>query len=453
MHDLKFIRDNADAFDAGLARRGLPAMAADIIALDADARAATARLNELQTRRNAASKAIGAAKGRGDDAEAQRLMAEVEAIKAEMPGAEEAERSIRSRVDLLLAELPNLPAADTPDGRTEEENVEVRRWGAPRNLEGPREHFDLGEALGQMDFEAAAKISGARFVVLSGRLARLERAIANLMLDTHTAEFGYREVSPPLLVRDEAAYGTGQLPKFTADLFATHESSGAALTEIADGGEPREVIARMRRGEFNGRWLIPTAEVPLTNLVANEIVDGEALPLRYTAWTPCFRSEAGAAGRDTRGMIRLHQFSKVELVSVTAPEASAAEHERMTGAAEAILKKLELPFRTVALCTGDMGFSAEKTYDIEVWLPGQGRYREISSCSNCGAFQARRMKARLRRKGEKGTEFVHTLNGSGLAVGRTLVAILENYQQSDGSIAVPAALQSYMGGLARIERG
>ena len=338
----------------------------------------------------------------------------------------------------------------------------------------PKEHFDIGEAMGLMDFETAAKMSGARFVLLKGALARMERAIANLMLDTHTAEFGYTECVPPLIVKKDAAYGTGQLPKFKADLFRTFSAPEydfqvrfARLRETArfaidsDTGDAEvisefrtelERLRELRELEDHG-WLIPTAEVSLTNIVADTIVDADELPLRFTAWTPCFRSEAGAAGKDTRGMIRMHQFSKVELVSITAPEKSDEEHERMTACAEAILKKLELPFRTVALCTGDMGFAARKTYDIEVWLPGQNRYREISSCSNCGDFQARRMKARFRRKGEKGAEFVHTLNGSGLAVGRTLVAILENYQQPDGSIAVPAALRGYMGGVEKIDRG
>lgn len=422
MHDIRFIRENAAAFDAGLNRRGLAPRAAEILAIDEKARALTAALQELQTRRNAASKAIGAAKAKKDDAEAARLMAEVEAVKQEMPRLEDEEAKAKKALEDILAAIPNLPAPDVPDGADETANVEVRRWGAPRAIPGAREHFDIGEALGLMDFETAAKMSGARFVLLSGALARMERAIANLMLDTHTAEFGYTEVSPPALVRDMAPFGVGQLPKFEDDLFRT----------------------------TNGYWLTSTAEVTLSNIVADMIVDDDTLPRRYAAWTPCFRSEAGAAGKDTRGMIRMHQFSKVELVSVTTPDKSNEEHERMTACAEAILKKLDLPFRTMALSTGDMGFASRKTYDIEVWLPGQNRYREISSCSNCGDFQARRMKARWRRKGEKGAEFVHTLNGSGLAVGRTLVAILENYQQADGSLAVPAALQGYMGGMTAI---
>jgi seryl-tRNA synthetase len=424
MHDIRFIRENPAAFDAGLKRRGLAPRADEILALDEKARACTTRLQDLQTRRNAASKAIGAAKAKKDEAEAARLMAEVEAVKAEMPRLEAEEAAEKKKLDDILAAIPNLPAADVPDGADEHGNVEVRKWGEPKRIAGAKEHFDIGEALGMMDFETAAKMSGARFVLLSGALARMERAIANLMLDTHTAEFGYAECSPPVLVRDMAPFGVGQLPKFEEDLFRT----------------------------TNGYWLTSTAEVTLSNIVADTIIDDDYLPRRYTAWTPCFRSEAGAAGKDTRGMIRMHQFSKVELVSITTPDKSVDEHERMTACAESILKKLELPFRTMALCTGDMGFASRKTYDIEVWLPGQNRYREISSCSNCGDFQARRMKARYRKKGEKGAEFVHTLNGSGLAVGRTLVAILENYQQPDGTVAVPAALQGYMGGMTAVGR-
>lgn len=424
MHDLKDIRENPDRFDAGLARRGLAPMAENIRQLDAEARALTTALQDLQTKRNAASKAIGAAKAKKDEAEAARLMAEVERVKEEMPKLEADEAALKKQLDDVLAAIPNLPADDAPDGKDESGNVEVRKWGEPRRINAAKEHFDIGEALGLMDFETAAKMSGARFVLLKGALARMERAIANLMLDTHTGEFGYQECSPPVLVRDVAPFGVGQLPKFEEDLFRT----------------------------TNGYWLTSTAEVTLSNIVADTIQDFDALPLRFTAWTPCFRSEAGAAGKDTRGMIRMHQFSKVELVSITAPEKSDEEHERMTACAETILKKLELPFRTMALCTGDMGFASKKTYDIEVWLPGQNKYREISSCSNCGDFQARRMKARFRRKGEKGAEHVHTLNGSGLAVGRTLVAVLENYQQPDGSVAVPAALQGYMGGVKVIGR-
>ncbi|MEE2691957.1 MAG: serine--tRNA ligase [Pseudomonadota bacterium] len=424
MHDLKEIRDNPDAFDAGLARRGLPPKAGEILALDAEARRFTTVLNELQNRRNAASKGIGAAKGKGDETEAARLMKEVEEIKGQMPAAEAEQKRYLDQVNDILAGLPNLPDRDVPQGRDETSNEEVRRVGEPKKLNSAKEHFDIGEALGGMDFETAAAMSGARFVLLKGQLARLERALASFMLDLHTTEFGYTEAAPPLLVKDEALFGTGQLPKFAEDLFRT----------------------------TGDHWLIPTAEVSLTNIVRDKILDADELPLRFTAWTPCFRSEAGAAGRDTRGMIRMHQFSKVELVSITRPEQSNEEHERMTGAAEEVLKRLGLPFRTMLLCTGDMGFSARKTYDIEVWLPGQNRYREISSCSNCGDFQARRMKARFRAKGEKGGQFVHTLNGSGLAVGRTLVAVLENYQEGDGSVSVPEALQPYMGGLKKIEK-
>ena len=423
MFDIKFIRENPDAFDAGLARRGLSPRAGEVIALDKEARKFTEALNDLQARRNAASKEIGAAKARGDEDEFNRLREEVDRIKHQMPTAEAEQKKKLDAIRDILSAIPNLPDADAPDGEDEAANVEIRNWGEARRLNNAKEHFDLGEALGQMDFETAAKMSGSRFVLLKGQLARLERAIASFMLDLHTTEFGYTECQPPLLVRDEALYGTGQLPKFAEDQFVTTA----------------------------GVTLIPTAEVSLTNMVREEILDGEALPLRFTAWTPCFRSEAGAAGRDTRGMIRLHQFSKVELVSVTHPEQSNAEHERMTECAETVLKRLELPYRTMVLSTGDMGFSARKTYDIEVWLPGQGQYREISSCSNCGDFQARRMNARFRPKGEKAVNFVHTLNGSGLAVGRTMVAILENYQEADGSIAVPAALRPYMGGAAKIE--
>ncbi|HOP19265.1 MAG TPA: serine--tRNA ligase [Amphiplicatus sp.] len=422
MHDLKDIRDNPDAFDAGLARRGMAPRAGEILALDEEARKFTHALNELQARRNALSKEIGAAKAKGDEATFKKLMAEVDEIKAQMPVAEEEQKRFGDQITSILETLPNLPAKDVPQGASEDDNVELRKWGEPKRLNAAKEHFDLGEALGLMDFETAAAMSGARFVLLKGQLARLERAIANFMLDLHTGEFGYTECAPPLLVKDHALYGTSQLPKFAEDLFRTTAE----------------------------HWLIPTAEVPLTNTVREQILDADELPLRLTAWTPCFRSEAGAAGKDTRGMIRMHQFSKVELVSITAPDKSDEEHERMTSCAEEVLKRLELPFRTIVLCTGDMGFSARKTYDIEVWLPGQNRYREISSCSNCGDFQARRMKTRFKAKGEKQTQFVNTLNGSGLAVGRTLVAILENYQDTDGSIAVPAALKPYMGGVEKI---
>lgn len=423
MFDIRLIRENPDEFDAAWARRGLAPQASEILALDEAARKLTVEVNELQAKRNSASKAIGAAKAKGDEETFQKLMAEVEAIKTETPKLEAAEKEKREALKAVLSALPNTPSEQTPDGADEADNKELRKIGEPREIANAREHFDLGEGLGQMDFEAAARMSGSRFVLLSGQLARLERAIANFMIDTHTQEFGYQEVSPPVLVKDDALFGTSQLPKFSEDLFRT----------------------------TGDHWLIPTAEVSLTNMVREQILDEGQLPLRFTAHTPCFRSEAGSAGRDTRGMIRLHQFTKVELVSITAPEASEAEHERMTECAEAILTKLDLPFRTMILCAGDMGFSAHKTYDLEVWLPGQGQYREISSCSNCGDFQARRMNARFRVKGEKALRFPHTLNGSGLAVGRTLVAILENYQDADGSVAVPDVLKPYMGGLEKIE--
>ncbi|TWB43828.1 serine--tRNA ligase [Nitrospirillum pindoramense] len=423
MHDLRVLRDNPEAFDGGLARRGLPPQSAVVLDLDARRRAAQTALQDMQARRNEASKLIGAYKKDGKDA--QPLMDEVAGLKDRMAEAEAIEKALSEELDRLLSTIPNLPAADVPQGKDEHDNVERHRVGTPPVIENAKEHFDLGEALGFMDFGGAAKLSGARFTVLKGPLARLERALGDFMLDTHTREFGYTEVSPPLMVRDEAAFGTGQLPKFAEDLFQTN----------------------------TGHWLIPTAEVPLTNLVADSILDAEELPLRMTARTPCFRAEAGAAGRDTRGMIRQHQFYKVEMVSVTTPDQSAAEHERMTEAAETVLKRLGLPFRTVTLCTGDMGFSASKTYDIEVWLPGQNMYREISSCSNCGDFQARRMKARWRHKGDKNTQFVHTLNGSGVAVGRALLAVMENYQEADGSIRVPDVLVPYMNGLERIVRG
>lgn len=423
MFDIKFIRDNPDAFDAGLARRGLGPRAGEILALDEEARKYTHVLNDLQERRNAASKQIGAAKAKGDEDEFNRLRADVEAIKQQMPVAEVEQKKKQDAIRDILSGIPNIPADDVPEGKDEDANVELRTWGEPNRSNSAKEHFDIGEALGQMDFETAANMSGARFVLLKGQLARLERAIANFMLDLHTGEFNYTEVAPPLLVKDDALYGTGQLPKFTEDLFKT----------------------------TGDHWLIPTAEVSLTNMVREQIVAEEELPMRLTAWTPCFRSEAGSAGRDTRGMIRLHQFSKVELVSITAPEQSKDEHERMIGCAEEVLKRLELPFRTMVLSTGDMGFGAVKTYDIEVWLPGQSAFREISSVSNCGDFQARRMNARCRPKGEKQTKFVHTLNGSGLAVGRTMVAILENYQNADGSVTVPEALRPFMGGVTKIE--
>lgn len=425
MFDIKWIRENAEAFDQGLKNRGMEPQSAKLLELDDARRQHLTKLQDAQSRRNAASKDIGKAKGAKDEALAQKLMAEVAELKEVIQSGEEEERQLTKALEDALCVIPNTPRADVPIGADETENTEVRRVGeVPKFDFAPKQHFEIGEALGLMDFETAGKVSGARFVFLKGALARLERAIGNFMLDLHTGEFGYSETNPPLLVRDEAAYGTGNLPKFAEDLFKTE----------------------------NGYWLIPTAEVSLTNMVREQILDEDVLPKRMTAWTPCFRSEAGAAGRDTRGMIRQHQFAKVELVSVTTPEDSEAEHERMTGCAEEVLKRLGLPFRTMLLCTGDMGFASQKTYDIEVWLPGQDAYREISSCSVCGDFQARRMSARYRPKGSKDLRFVHTLNGSGLAVGRTLVAVLENYQQADGSVIIPEALQPYMGGISKIEK-
>jgi seryl-tRNA synthetase len=424
MHDIRAIRETPETYIKGWDARGLSgaALVAQITDLDAKLRAAQTGWQTAQAERNDASKKIGAAKAAKDEAEASRLMAQVEALKARLEAESEAERTAAQALHDLLAGLPNLPAPDVPHGEDEHANVEVRRWGTPFAIAKPKDHTDLGEGLGLMDFEAAARMSGSRFVVLKGELARLERAIGQFMLDFQTAENGYTEVSPPLLVNDAAAYGTDKLPKFADDLFRTTD----------------------------GRWLIPTAEVPLTSLAMDQIMPQDELPLRYTALTPCFRSEAGASGKDTRGMIRQHQFYKVELVSITAPDKSEEEHERMVSCAEAILKRLELPFRTMLLCTGDMGFGARKTYDLEVWLPSEGRYREISSCSNCGDFQARRMDARTKAAGEKGTRFVHTLNGSGLAVGRTLVAVMENYQDEDGRIAIPQALHPYLPGLTHI---
>ncbi|MAY68362.1 MAG: serine--tRNA ligase [Rhodospirillaceae bacterium] len=423
MFDIKWIRENPETFDAGLARRGLPPAAEGLIALDKKRRAAETRAQEIQTERNALSKQIGIAKSKGEDA--SDILAKVSQSKDAQAAAEAEAKDAEQVLEEALSGIPNLPAADVPDGEDESANVEIRKWGEPTSLDfEARDHVDLGEGLGHMDFENAAKLSGARFVVLSGPLARLERAIANFMLDLHVNDHGLTEVAPPTLVNDAAMYGTGQLPKFAEDLFHTD----------------------------NGYWLIPTAEVPLTNLMAGEIVDDDRLPFRYAALTDCYRSEAGAAGKDTRGMIRQHQFKKVEMVTISAPESSDEELERMTGCAEAVLQKLGLPYRVVVLSTGDMGFGARKTYDIEIWLPGQGKYREISSCSNCGDFQARRMKARCRVKGEKGTRFVHTLNGSGVAVGRAMVGVLENYQQADGSITVPEVLRPYMGGLEVIRK-
>lgn len=422
MFDIKSIRDDPAGFDAGRARRGLEPIAAALIALDDARRAAIGQLQAAQERRNAASKEIGLAMRGKDLGRAETLKAEVARLKDEFPALEEAEREAGGALELTLLELPNLPLADVPEGRDENDNVLVREWGERPAIADPKEHWEIGERLGLMDFETAAKLSGARFVVLRGKLARLERALTQFMLDLHTEQHGYEEIDPPLLVRDEAMLGTAQLPKFKEDQFAASDY-----------------------------WLIPTAEVPLTNLVRESILDEAALPLRFTAGTPCFRAEAGAAGRDTRGMIRQHQFAKVELVSITTPEQALAEHERMTACAEEVLKRLDLPYRVMALCAGDMGFAAQKTYDLEVWLPGQGRYREISSCSVCGDFQARRMNARYRPKDAKNPRFVATLNGSGVAVGRALVAVLENYQQSDGSVIVPDVLRPYMGGVERIE--
>ena len=423
MHDIVFIRHNPEAFDAGLAKRGVAPVAAQILALDSRSRDASTRIQQAQSRRNDASKAIGLAMAQGDKDTAEALKAEVAELKTTMPAMEEEARTAAAELDAVLAALPNIPADDVPIGDDEDGNVELTRWGTPRGFDfEPKEHADLGPALG-MDFETGAAISGARFTFLRGHMARLHRALGQFMLDTQTGTNGYTECAPPLLVRDEAVYGTGQLPKFAEDLFRTTD----------------------------GRWLIPTAEVSLTNAVREQILDTDSLPIRMTALTPCFRSEAGAAGRDTRGFIRQHQFEKVEMVSITRPEDSVAEHERMTTAAEGILQALALPYRKMLLCSGDMGATARKTYDLEVWLPGQGAYREISSCSNCGDYQARRMEARYRPEGEKKTAFVHTLNGSGLAVGRTLVAVLENYQNADGSVTVPEVLAPYMGGITRLE--
>ena len=426
MHDIRLIRDEPEAFDAALAKRGLPPEAAKLIAADERRRDATTRLQTAQAEANSIAKSIGILMGGGRKEEAEAKKLEVSSLKRAMPSLEEEQRQADAELEQALAGLPNSPSADVPEGKDESDNVELHARGEkPAFGFEPREHFEIGAPLG-LDFEAAAAISGARFAVMQGTVARLHRALGQFMLDVQTQEHGYTEVAPPLLVRDEALFGTGQLPKFAEDLFRTTD----------------------------GRWLIPTAEVSLTNLVRERILNEAELPLRFVALTPCFRSEAGAAGRDTRGLIRQHQFDKVELVSITAPEQSADEHERMTSCAEAILDKLGLAYRRVLLCTGDMGFSAAKTFDLEVWLPGQQRYREISSCSNCGDFQARRMNARF-RPGDpeaKGTRFVHTLNGSGLAVGRTLVAVLENYQEPDGSVRIPSALQPYMGGAERIER-
>ena len=466
MHDIKAIRDDPHGFDAGLARRSLAGRSAELLALDDQRRAAIARLQQAQERRNAASKQIGAV-GRTDPAAAEALKAEVAAIKQAMPGLEAAEKAALAALDAELMAIPNIPGPNAPDGRDENDNIEVSRFGEPPHFpEGfkPKEHFELGEALGLMDFETAAKLSGARFVVLKGALARLERALMQFMLDLHTTEHGYTEINPPVLVRDEAMLGTAQLPKFKDDQFLGADMGNRdELLRNALKAAPEEKILQLKNGTLSVEdfvfaaleraetheqfWLIPTAEVPLTNMVRGEILDERKLPLRFTAGTLCFRAEAGAAGRDTRGMIRQHQFEKVELVSITTPEQSGEEHEKMTRAAEEVLKRLGLHFRTVALSTGDMGFSSKKTYDIEVWLPGQNRFREISSCSVCGDFQARRMNARCRAPDAKATRFVHTLNGSGVAVGRALVAVMETYQTPDGCIEVPEALRADMGGV------
>ncbi|RZJ28249.1 MAG: serine--tRNA ligase [Brevundimonas sp.] len=490
MHDIRAIRDNPAAFVSGWSSRGVEeadGLVADLLRLDGELRAAQTTAQDGLTKRNAASRLIGAAMAKKDMAEADRLKAEVEALKTDIAAAEQVEASVGKELRDLLAGLKNLAADDVPDGEDEDGNVEVSRWGTPRTTGPAKDHADLGEAMGLLDFEAAARMSGSRFAVLKGQLARLERAVGQFMLDIQTDRNGYMEVNPPYLVRDEAMFGTGQLPKFAEDLFKADvkffeaedeehtldTSEGSIRWRFSDPERQKQFDQALEHGEwkFSGRrfghnysqkntklsversyFLIPTAEVSLTNLVREQILPESELatPIRMTALTPCFRAEAGSAGRDTRGLIRQHQFHKVELVSITRPEDSDAEHERMVGCAEQILQALDLPYRKMLLCKGDMGFSAQKTYDLEVWLPSQGMYREISSCSNCGDFQARRMDARFKRDGEKKTEFVHTLNGSGLAVGRTLVAIMENYQQDDGSIRVPDVLVPYMGGLTSV---
>jgi len=476
--DIRWILENPQAFDAGLRKRGLAPggevrFSAELIALDEVRRKVVTRLQEAQARRNAASKEIGVAKKAKDESKAAVLMAEVAALKDELAAGEKAQAEADKVLATALSVIPNLPREEVPVGKDEHDNKEVRRVGEPPKLawtNKPRQHFEIGEALGLMDFETAAKLAGSRFVVLKGQLARLERALAQFMLDLHTTEFGYTEIMPPYLVRDEVMYGTAQLPKFSEDQFWAERGDvqrrhaqaefAAHRAQILDYAERNGLqAARSAQPEALGleyrptpdhHWLIPTAEVPLTNLVRGSIREEGELPIRVTAYSPCFRAEAGAAGKDTRGMIRQHQFSKVELVSITTPSKSLEEHERMTACAEEVLTRLGLAYRVMLLCAGDMGFASQKTYDIEVWLPGQNTYREISSCSVCGDFQARRMDARFRPKGGGRPEYVHTLNGSGLAVGRTLIAILENYQQQDGSIAVPPALVPYLGGLARI---
>ncbi|HEY1473880.1 MAG TPA: serine--tRNA ligase [Pseudolabrys sp.] len=483
MYDIKWIREYPEAFDKGLKRRGLEPLSAKLLSLDEKRRAAITKSEQAQARRNAASKEIGEAKKKKDEATAQKLMAEVNELKTALPALEAEQKKLGEELDKELAQIPNTPLEEVPDGTDEHGNVEHHLFGKKRDYAfKPKQHFELGEALGMMDFELAAKLSGARFVVLQKGLARMERALGQFMLDLHTQQHGYVEVNPPILVRDDTMFGTAQLPKFAEDQFAAVSGAsngrdfaldlvdllayiGDELSALQDAIANEDFLEtdRIRQKALkwlagdgdkaaaqNRLWLIPTAEVPLTNLVREQIVDEGTLPMRLTACTPCFRAEAGAAGKDTRGMIRQHQFTKVELVSITTPDKSKEEHERMLACAEEVLKKLDLHYRVVTLCTGDMGFASQKTYDIEVWLPGQGMYREISSCSVCGDFQARRMNARYRSK--DGVRHVHTLNGSGVAVGRALIAVMENYQDENGAIAVPDALKPYMGGITRIER-
>jgi seryl-tRNA synthetase len=470
--DIRWIRDNQDALVAGLKSRGFEApkeTVHQILKLDEQRRGTIQKLQEALARRNAASKKVGQAKASKDVASAKRLMDEVAALKGTIAEGEREEKRLDDKLRTVLAAVPNTPAVDVPVGPDEKANVELRKMDIQPKFDfQPKQHFELGEALGLMDFETAAKLSGSRFVVLKGPFARLERALAQFMLDLHTSQHGYTEINPPLLVLDDTMFGTAQLPKFAEDQFfaarkLSEQEKQARMSELAafaTRGKSAEMAAEMIRigleagwEDQTHYWLIPTAEVPLTNLVREDITDEAKLPIRVTAGTPCFRAEAGAAGKDTRGMIRQHQFYKVELVSITTPEQSKDEHERMTASAEEVLKRLGLPYRVVVLSTGDMGFAAQKTYDIEVWLPGQGMYREISSCSNCGDFQARRMNARYRPQGAKDTRFVHTLNGSGVAVGRALIAVVENYQEADGSIRIPDVLKPYMGGLTKIEPG
>jgi len=479
MHDIRWIREHPDEFDWALERRGLPPAARELLALDEARRGAIQRFETAQARHNAASKEIGVAKKTKDEARADKLRAEVAQLKTSIPELEGAAKAASDKLNGALAQLPNMPLPEVPDGKDSDDNVEHHRFGAKRDYGfTPKEHFDLGEALGDMDFATAAKLSGSRFVVVKKQVARLQRALGQFMLDVHTNEHGYTEVAPPLLVRDAVMYGTAQLPKFEDDQFAAYrevslrervERAVQILVredlnkQLAEKGllgkiESLPAAAMILAADVEAQpssdrfWLIPTAEVPLTNLVREQILDEDALPLRFTALTPCFRAEAGAAGKDTRGMLRQHQFDKVELVSITTPEKSKDEHERMLSCAEEILRRLDLHYRVVTLCTGDMGFASQKTYDIEVWLPGQGAYREISSCSVCGEFQARRMDARYRGKSDRSVRHVHTLNGSGVAVGRALIAVMETYQDQGGGIAVPDVLQSYMGGTKRIER-